>query len=212
MGGRGSGWYGRPTLFEGTYKIFSFEKDGVPFYFGVTKTFVCKVKSFYIYRSKHRKSDTMNNKVYDFIQSINYNFDVKQLELLLGYSKKDARLLLQEKYLNCKNENVFNKIDYCYCPKESLNPRMPEEVRKGILEDYVNGMKTRDIAKKYGIENQRRINSLVKTNGVNKKELFKLAVEDYKSGMDFWQVVGKYHLLKHMQEKLIKFNDNIQSN
>lgn len=201
MGGYGSGRYNRPTIKLGTYKIFSFERNGVPFYFGVSKNFLCKIKTFYCWRAKNRVVDTENNKLFDYIQLINYDFEIKELEILTGYSRKEARLYLQEKYLDNKSCDILNVLDFCYCQKEVLNHRLPMELKQNMIDDYLLGLKTQEIAKKYGVE-QTKIITILRTNKMNKKKLFQMACNEY-NGNNLDTISKKYNLSKYMKEKLL---------
>ena len=208
MGGPGSGWHNKPTIKSKRYKVFGcYEYDATEyFYLGTTLNYLCNIKSYLIYASK--KQMHLGNPLFDKIRSINFKFNIEELEMLpKEFTFEEAKLYLQEHYLDNKTENLLNKKNFCFCRPEVKNHHQPKEIKQQIIELYQSGVKTKDICEAFNLR-MVTVQSILTCAGQNKKAQFMRALEEYKNGKTLDEVACEYNLTNYLTQKIYQMSQD----
>ena len=192
----------------GRFKIFGFTDDTSEcyWYLGVSKQYLCKIKSFYVYQAKR---ETGNNKLFSRIRDLNYEFDVVEIEALpKDFTFKDAKLYLQDEYLDIyPEEELENKQSYCFCNKrEVINHHTSNDLKKQVSDLYLSGVKTDIISSRLGVA-EKTIRSILRTKKTNKKSIYIKALDEFKKGVSLDGLQDKYNLTNYMVNKISRYSD-----
>lgn len=203
MGGSGSGAIKGSGNKKGVYKIVGFtdESSDHYWYLGVTKHFACKLKSYYTYIA--RKPGNENNALFKKIRELNFDFDMVELELLpKDFDFYQAKLYLQKNYLDLYSPSA-NKANFSFGDKPSVkNPHQKKDKKKDISELYLKGIKTKDIAKMYGLTD-RTIQSILRTMKVSKGTLHDEVEKRFMEGENIDKLIEEFKLTPYMIKKLL---------
>lgn len=201
--GIGSGNWDRIKEKNGVYKIIGFtDKDSDHYwYLGVTKHFACKLKSYYTYIA--RKPGNENNALFKKIRELNFDFDMVELELLpKDFDFYQAKLYLQKNYLDLYSPSA-NKANFSFGEKPAVkNPHQKKDKKKDISELYLQGIKTKDIAKMYGITD-RTVQSILRTMKVSKGTLHDEVEKRFMEGENIDKLIEEFKLTPYMIKKLL---------
>lgn len=199
----------RPEMFHreklGRFKVFGLSKENSCEYFflGVSKNYLCKIKSYMIYTARNNKH--IGNKVYDTIRELDYKINITEIEALpKEFHFEQAKLYLQSNYLDKQYDQLTNKATYCFCnPIPSKNKQTPKEIRNQICEAYKEGKTTNEISQEFNIP-RKRINTILTNNKSNKRAILNEAIKFYKENkFNLKLVVQNYpSLSKYMLEKV----------
>jgi len=195
IGGIGSGFNPKVKK-KGTYKIFGLRENNSDeyFFYGVSKNFLCKIKSYIIWDAK--KNYNLNNKLYNLLRELDFNFTLEQLESLpVDFTRKQSKLYLQEHYID-GSYNLCNKKNFCYCQAEIAANRkhqLTKEIKEIILNKYNIGITYRQISIELNISYD-SIRYTVNKAGGGKKIIIKKIVQRLNNGEDIHEINKEYNL------------------
>ena len=192
MGGKGSG---RPAKLKGIYKVFGLTTYNLDhyFYLGITKGFLCTMKAQIDYMVRTEKGAKALNTI---IEELEYEYKIELIEVLpKEYNFQQAKLYLQENYLNKYSNNIVNtNRKYEFNPKEIRNSNLPEEIKIQIYVLYSQGITAKKIANQLNIP-QKRINNVLRYAGLNKHQQFLDAKQQYENGISIKEIIEEYPIL-----------------
>jgi len=192
----------------GTYKVFGLTDKTSPdhyWFLGVSKQYLCKVKAYIIWGVKNNKqSETLSEK----IKSLNYKFQIEEIERMPLFDFEKAKLHLQKHYLD-KYQVECNTNNFCFCshlkPDAEIHPPIAKDIKEKIISMAIQGKRAVAISRETGVK-PTTINSILKRNGLSMKERKSQAIESLRCGMPELEVKQKYFLsdraLKLVKNKL----------
>jgi hypothetical protein len=187
----------------GFYKIFGlFQKDSIyPFYYGVSRNYLCQIKSYIVYRS--RKHDLPNNELFNKVREIQFLFDIRQLETLpKDFTFDQAKKHLQKNYIDREIPTLTNSNNFIENPYKPIKPNLTKEVKSVITDAYKSGVKVKTISEEMNIP-ESRIRYTIRVAGVNSKRKFNKIKEEYTNGRSLESIVEEYGLSRYKINKLI---------
>lgn len=169
-------------------------------YLGISKQFLCNVKSYLSWRSKTDKDELISNsQLMRKIRSVKY-FEIKLIELLpRDWDFEKSKLYLQTEYLD-KYGVDCNTNTFCFCNRASEKPMTPRDIRLEICKKYEAGIKSKELAVEYNLS-RIQITNMVRSNKSGKSYLFERAKSEY-NGNNIEYLIEKYNLSDYMVKKL----------
>lgn len=188
------------------YKVIGFidGNTGEYFYYGVTRNYTTQFKHYYIWLAKKHYPHNHKNLLLNKILELNCSFEAKEIELLpKTFDFKEAKLYLQDHYLNNKSYGIVNCQDYCFCPHEKKgNQYVDEDVKKDVVDLYQQGYTSKEIAQMFEIT-PTYVRTILRYKKFNKKNLIKTAIEDMiKNKLTLFEIQDKYSLSDYSINKI----------
>jgi len=185
----------------GRYKIFGITTKDIDYYFyiGVSRNYLCKIKSYLSWKSKQPQFD---NELLSHIRSVS-EIQVIQLEALpKDWDEKTARKYLEVNYLDKYTDLKNTHKHFNYIKTEPVFEKISKEVKSEIVKLYQEGLTCKEISEAVGFE-ESRIKYVLKKNNSNKKALFETIKKEY-DGTNLKQLIDKYSLSRYYVNELKK--------
>lgn len=206
MGGFGSGMraelYNKNRRKLGIYKIYGLTKESLDhyFYIGVTKNYLCKIKSYIKWASKN---NTLGDSLlYKKLKEYNFRFMIEEIELLPDhFTEKDAKLYLQENYLDVYKPET-NFMNFCYCNGDRKRHLSKEQIEE-IVELYKYKIPIEEIAEKYNVKIT-TIRQHIRKLGLSKKQIIKEIINKIINGYSISKIKEEYSLTERQFKYILR--------